>query len=112
MAEVIKAKSPKAGNREVEVMIDLGENLQDATEKFGEEVVYTNFKASAVITAQAACRRYMEKGLDDDAIQSKLSAWKPGVAAERVADPMSSIMSKFNSLSAEDKAATLAKLQA
>ncbi len=109
---IIKAKSPKAGGKEVEVIVDLGDNLQDAITKFGEDVVFSNFLASVKITAQSAIRRYTEKGLDDAAIQAKLSAWKPGVAAERIVDPMAAIISKFNSLSKEDREATIAKLMA
>lgn len=109
---IVKAKSPKAGGKEVEVIVDLGDNLTDAIKKFGEDVVFSNFIASVKITAQSAIRRYVEKGLDDASIQSKLSAWKPGVAAERIADPVASIMSKFNSLTPEEKVAMLKKLSA
>jgi hypothetical protein len=112
MSEVITAKVPKANDRVVEGLIELGENLQDAIEKFGAEVVYTNFKASAKITAQALIRRSAEKGDSDEVIQSKLSAWKPGVASERIVDPMASIMSKFSSLPADKQAEIIAKLQA
>jgi len=110
MSEAISAKVPKANNRVVEGIIDLGDNLDDAIAKFSAYVVYSNFKANAKITAQSRMRSLAEKGKSDDEIQVALSAWKPGVAAERVVDPMASIMSKFASLPADKQAEIIDKL--
>ncbi len=107
----ISAKAPKV-DKEATVNVDLGNDVQDAINKFGAEVVFSNFKANAVITAQSNIRRYLEKGMGQEEIQAKLSAWKPGVAMDRTVDPKAAIMSKFAGLSAEDKKAILEKLMA
>lgn len=103
MGIVVKATVPKKDNAEVEVILEsIGDDLDQAIELVGKEVVFTNYRKSAIITAQAAIRRFKEKGSTDEEIQSKMSAWKPGVALERVVDPMAVVMNKAAAMSAEE----------
>jgi len=108
----VKAKK-KVGNedREATIYVDFGEDLEDAITKFGEGVVFSNFKASAKITAQAAIRRYLEAGKTAEEIVKLMAAWKPGVAIERVSDPVAAFKAKFAAMSPEEQIAALADLK-
>ena len=86
------------------VSYDFGENVQEACDKFGEDVVFAGFTKSAKITAQSAIRRYLTAGVDEEGIQGKMDAWKPGVALERVTDPVAAIKSKFANMDADQQA--------
>ena len=108
----IKA-SKKIGDVEKEAAIayDFGANLDEAVAKFGAEVVFTNFKRTAVITAQAAIRRMIEDDKPIEEITSKMASWKPGVALERVIDPVASLVGRWDSYSQEEQNEILKKLK-
>jgi len=93
------------------VTYDFGDNLEDAREKFGDEVVFSHFVSKAKITAQAAIRRYLESGVDEDTIQEKMQDWQPGVSLERTVDPVAAVMRKFSSMTADDQAALIESLK-
>jgi len=108
---MIEVKATKQNtDREVQALIDLGENCQDAITKFGEEVVYTNFVSQAKIRAQAIMRDMLTEGKTDEEIAEFMSNWKPGTTRERNVDPMASLMSKFGTMSPEDQEAYIEKL--
>ena len=100
------------GTRSLTVSYDFGDNLNHATEKFGEDVVFSNMQQSMKISLQALIRRGFDKGLDDDAIMSQADAWIPGVAAQRSVDPIATITAKWASLDADARAELLQKLKA
>lgn len=108
----IKAKK-KIGDEDMEatIYVDLGDSLEDAITRFGEAVVLSNFKASAKITAQAAMRRYLEAKKSAEEIVKLMGAWKPGVAIERVSDPVAAFKAKFASMTPEEQIAALADLK-
>lgn len=75
----------QGGPRNIEVNYDFGDSLQDAVDKFGEDVVFESFKAHAKINLQALLRRAMapdkEGNVKSDAeIHQMVSEWKPGVS--------------------------------
>ena len=93
------------------IAYDFGENLADGVEKFGEEVVFTNFKRTAVITAQAAIRRALEGGKAEEEVVSMMANWKPGIALERTIDPVASLIGRWDGYSQEEQAEILKKLK-
>ena len=114
MAGIVITAKKKIGDEDKEATIsfDFGENLEEASSKFGADVVFMNFRASAKITAQAAMRRYLEAGLSAEQVAEKMAAWKPGVALERAAiDPVKAIKAKWGEMSKEEKQALLASLR-
>lgn len=113
MAEVAITAKKKVNDvdKEATIMVDLGTDLEDAITKFGEQVVLSNFQASAKITAQAAMRRYMEAGKDNDEIVKLMAGWKPGVAIQRVSDPVAAFKAKFASMTPEEQIAALNDLK-
>lgn len=107
----VSAKAPKVG-KEATIMVDLGDNVQDAIDRFGDEVVFSNYQANVKITVQGGIRRYLESGLSQDEIQAKFDGYKPGVTLERVVDPVAALASKFAKMSPEEQAAAFADLKA
>ena len=99
------------GQNSLTVTYDFGENLQDAIAKFGEDIIFTNAIQSMKISLQALIRRGFDKGLDNDTIAAQAAAWKPGVAAQRTADPVATITAKWAALDAEARAELLKKLK-
>ena len=100
------------GSKSLTVSYDFGDNLQDAIAKFGEDVVFSNMQQSMKISLQALIRRGFDKGLDDAAIVAQAATWKPGVASQRVADPVATITAKWAALDPEARAELLKKLKA
>jgi hypothetical protein len=93
------------------VEYDFGDNLDDAVDLCGADVVYSQYKANAKVALQGIIRAKMKAGLDNDAIQAVCDAWKPGMVAERTAvDPATAIQNAFATWSDEKKAEFLAKL--
>jgi len=91
--------------------IDFGENLADATSKFGEDVVFSNFVQKAKIDAQAAMRRRVEAGESSESIANVMAAWRPGVALARSSDPVAALKAKWGSMTAEERKAVLSDLK-
>ena len=107
-----KAKT-KVGDesKEATVFIDVGEDLEDSIKRFGEAVVLSNFQASATITAQAAIRRYLVANKTQEEIVKLMAAWKPGVAIQRVSDPVAAFKAKFAGMTPEEQIAALNDLK-
>jgi len=110
MNEITAKKTVDGDERVATIVTDLGDNLADATAKFGEEVIFSNFKQSAKITAQAAMRRMLETNLDAKTITDKMSTWKPGTALDRTVDPVAALKAKMSTMSKAEKKALLAEL--
>lgn len=109
---ITATKEVNGDKRQTSIVYDFGDTLDEAVEKFGADVVLSGFVSKSVITAQAAMRRLLESGLSDEEIQEKMNSWRPGVAMERTVDPVAALMGKFGSMSPEEQAELLAKLQA
>ena len=61
----VAAKKEVGGVEKVgTINYEFGNNLADAAKRFGEEVVFSNFRQSAKITLQSIIRRKLEKCQD------------------------------------------------
>ena len=110
----IKASGKPADSEErVEGSIDfeVGKNLKEAQDKFGNELVYEFFKRALVVKAQGAIRRELENGTHPDDLQSILGNWDPASTHTVRKDPKSSILKDFSSLSEEEKMEVLEALR-
>lgn len=106
----VSAKNNKVG-KQVTCNVDLGDNLQDAVAKFGEQVVFTNFCQNATVTAQGAIRRMIDQGYDDATIATRMDSWKPGVQMARVVDPKLAVQQAYSRMSENERLAFIAYLQ-
>ncbi len=110
MPEAIEVTAKK-GEVAVTVPYDFGANLEEMTNKFGADVVFSNARQSMKITLQAQIRRGIESGLPEETIKTQAQAWIPGVQSERKADPISLITAKWGQLSEEERKEMLKKLK-
>ncbi len=107
----VKAKDGKEG-AEVSVLVDLGEDCEDAIARFGKEVVFSNYLANTKVGVQSGIRRYIRAGLTPDAIQEKFENYKPGVTLDRVIDPVAALANKMQKMTQEEKEEAFANLRA
>ena len=95
-----------------EVAYDFGANLDDASKKFGPEVVFSLYRAQAKIQLQARMRTWMNADPPKDVV-AMAAMWKPGMVAERGLDPLAIAKTYLANLTdAEEKAAFLEQLKA
>ncbi len=107
----VTAKDGKDG-KEATIMVDLGENCEDAVARFGGEVVFSNYLANTKVSVQAAIRRYIRAGLKDNEIQSKFENYRPGATLDRVVDPVAAMAAKMLKMTPEEREAAFAALRA
>lgn len=109
--QIVATKEIGGEKKQVAINYDFGADLAEAVEKFGEAVVFTSFKSKAVITAQAAIRRYMEAGKNQDEIATLMASWKPGVAIERQIDTTAAFLANWDKLDPEKQQEILSQLK-
>ena len=107
---VIEVSAKKEGFDEVTIQFDFGKNLAEMTEKFGEDVVFTNARSNMKITLQGVIRRYMAAGKTADEIAGIVADWKPGMQMERTVDPISAARKAMANMDEESKQAFIEKL--
>ena len=106
-------KNPQGAEIETTVMLNLGQNIAEAIELFGEEVAFTLFLQAAKIAAQAAMRRLIEAGQSEQEVTNFMASWKPGApAGARLVTPEASLARAMSGMSAEEKTAFLDSLRA
>ena len=108
----ISAKKEVEGVAKVAtILYDFGEGLSEMVKKFDENVVFTNARANFKITAQGAMRRYIAAGKSPEEITQLMSNWVPGIALERVIDPVAMLLGKWGTMTEAEKADVLKKLK-
>lgn len=107
----VGVKAPKL-NKEMTFLYDFGNDMKDAVAKFGEEQVFNGFVRSAVIAFQGSARSLMEAGKSRGEIEVAMKDWKPGIARQRTFDAIGAATAKFATMTAEEQADFIAKLQA
>lgn len=114
----ITAKTGKVPDRVFEGTVDFHDDtLQTMVEWVGEDVVKSSVVAEWTIDYQSTIRSCIEKGKSDAEIQAIIDAKKPGIKTSLgPADPVESVLKKFNTMSPEEQAAfqkeLLARLKA
>lgn len=93
----------------VTVQYDFGDNLAEAVESYGEEVVFSSYKSSVVIDLQAYIRGLIRRDKTPEEIQEAVSNWKPGVKAVRGKSAAEKLDTLLGKLSDEERAALFAK---
>jgi len=101
----------KGIERVVTVLKDFPDTAEESIQKYGDKVIQSNWLANYVITLQGMIRSGIAKGQTDEEIQAKIEAAVPGVASDRVVDPIASLKKQYDSKSPEEKAELLARLK-
>lgn len=83
----VEAKLPST-EQEISIEYDFGDNLEEAAERFGADVVFSNFKASCTVTLQGFLRGQMKADKDgntktDEEVIAAASGWMPGQRTSR-----------------------------
>ena len=96
---------------EIEGEYDFGENLQEAIDKFGAEVVFSQYLANAKVKIQGIMRDRKKAGQTDGQISEFLTTYVLGEVIERAqVNPMEAVKSAFAQWDDEKKKAFLAEL--
>ncbi len=120
-----KVISAKAGTDDeapsASVSYDFGENLAEAEELFGADVVFSRFVAAATVDIQALIRRHLKEGVDKDGkvtseakseeeIVAIVAEYKPGTSTRTRVSATEKANRAIEKLSDEEKEALLASL--
>lgn len=108
--EVISTNEPKSG-RSLDVAYDFGSNLDEAVERFGAEVVFTNFKRQGVISLQGIVRNGLKGDVKDEEILNRVDSWKPGVVQRSGKSKTEKITDLFGKMDDDAKLALLQQLK-
>ena len=108
----------------VKIQYDFGDNLDEAIEKFGAEVIFTKFKQSSIVDLQSVARRLMfkEEGegdnatlvpVDSDEVQAEIEKmeWAPGSTTRVIKTPKEKALTALKGMSPEEIQAILADLE-
>ena len=112
MTSITTSKEINGEKVKVTVNYDFGENLDEARQKFGDEVVYSNYRAHAIVTIQSIVRRGIVAGKTPEAIQDEVSGVVLGVARRTSRDPVEAFYTKFQGLDKAAQADLIKKLKA
>lgn len=107
-AQITDEGHARAG-QDFTVKVDLPDSIQEATQRYGEELVYNRFMASLVIDLQSAMRTQIRKEEFTEAkLQAHIDEWKPKLKArgKSVPEKISDMLAK---LTPEEREAVLAQ---
>lgn len=100
--------SAKKDGKEAIVFFDFGDDLDEMTGLFGQDVVFTNARGKMKIALQAGMRSYLKA---NKSVEDLMNIYKPGVALERIPTDMNKATEDyFGGLSEEDQDAMIARL--
>jgi hypothetical protein len=95
------------------VIVNFAENLNEAKAMFGEEAILTNAFANWRVTIQSNIRSGLKRGESPEAIATRLSTAKMGVAATgSKVDPEQAYLALFAAATPEKQKEMLAELKA
>lgn len=110
----VKDATDEAGNQvyaEAAGQYDFGENLADATDKFGADVVFSNFVSAAKVKLQSIMRTKKQAGVTDAELQTFMDGYKIGMVLERTqVNPMEAFKASFQNASPERQKELLREL--
>lgn len=83
----------------------VGENLQEAVDKYGEDFVRDNFIRSVVVATQGKVRRELDSGVPINTVEDNLDDLDPTEQRASVTDPQAQAMKALQRMTPEQKAA-------
>lgn len=99
-----------SGSREITILSEEPESVQEAVEKYGETVVLETFNTKKRSTEGDFIRRFLKANeLTDEQIEEKFSKWTLGVS-NRGKSAEEKALEQFDKLTDEQKAKVLARL--
>jgi len=100
------------------VEFDFGDNLAEASELFGDDVVFSRFVAAATVDVQALIRRHLSSedkdgnstAKSEEEIQSLVAEYKPGTSTRKRVSASEKAQRAIDNLTEAEKAALLESL--
>lgn len=104
-------KETKMPGGSVSAQFNIGSNLQELIQTYGESVVYNQAKGALTVAAQGWLRSQLDQGKSQADIDAGAKNWKPG---ERKAgkSPREKLMEQLAGMSPEERAALLKEASA
>lgn len=96
---------------ETVVNLELGDNLEGAVAKYGDELIFDHFVRSSKVRAQATIRSLVAAGKSQAEIEEFFKTWRPDTTRARTKDPVASITKNFGNLTVDQKKELLAALK-
>jgi len=100
-----------SGDQKASATWNPGSSIDEAVELYGEEVVFSYFKAHGTRNLQNSIRSILAGGGDQDKVTEALADWKPGVTRRVSADPTAKFIKAFGNMDPEAQAQMLQRLQ-
>jgi hypothetical protein len=97
----VQAKNGKAGG-EGSAQAQIGESIEELSDQFGEEVVYSHARRSIVVAMQTFIRNQVETGKPQSEIAASLKDWKPTLK-KSAKSPVDKAREEFAKMSPEDR---------
>lgn len=124
MSTKTEVKAKRAGNDHVvTVSYNFGDNLNEAIELFGEDVIFAKFRQAAIVDFQSVLRRHMfteedegnstvisDVSSEDVALIEAVADWKPGVTTRVTRSPKEKAMAALRGMSPEEIDQMLAEI--
>ena len=98
-----KKGSDNPDDREVTIDFDFGDDLAQAVEMYGADVIYSKYKAEAVINLQGLIRSYIKANKTEEEINDLVGNWVPGVKAARGKSKEEKLREMFAGLNDEER---------
>lgn len=108
MSEVVQVGAKITDGPACQVNFTMDENIKEAVDRYGEDVVFSRYKASLVIDLQSFLRGQMKSDPPKDVaeIQGAVDEWAPGVKAKG-RSPAERARDIFGKLSEDDRKSLL-----
>jgi|TARA_Y100000310_G_scaffold263133_1_gene273149 hypothetical protein len=90
----------------IKVNYEFGDDLAGASKLFGDETVFANYKANAIVALQGFVRGMLKAEKSAKDITGAVAEWKPGVR-KKGKTPQEKLREQFQAMSAEERAAFL-----
>lgn len=93
------------------VFYDAGSNLDDAVDKYGEDLVFGLYKSEMFKKLKSAIRRELNSGTPPDQVPDRLSNWRPDKPHHVAKNPEQAGLDAFDQMTPEQQQEHLEKIR-
>lgn len=97
------AESAEDGKVTATIGVNVGDNLREAVELYGEDFVYDNYVRQVVVSAQGKVRRELDAGTPVSAVEQEFDDLDPTEKRTSVQDPQAQAMRALKKMSPEQR---------
>lgn len=105
-----KISAKRKNGKPIAVDFDFGKDLDEMTEKFGENIVYNHAKGSLTVALQGFMRGQIDQEKTEKEVAAAVKIWKPGVRRQGKS-PIDKMRDQLGKMSAEERAALLKEMR-